>query len=118
MNAMLLNLGLVPIPPVPKPTKEKKEKVIKARPPRTVKQRLSSAELCARMHEVRQAKYQIDKDKVVAFVGQKKEITVKDLCMRFKWTYAKSYDILFRLKQEGRISSVGLSKAMVYVPCP
>ena len=113
MNAMLLNLGLAPIPPTPaqdKPTKPKpvKVKFNSSRGP-------GNAGLIA-MHARNLARREGDLLSAMDYIKREKVMTVKALAWRFGWTHCKAEDIMQVLKKRGKVVKLASNKAGIWGP--
>ena len=122
MNAMLLNLGLLPIPPTPtlsKPTAKPKRPLSPSKLAR-LKTGLTRAEASRVNQKIMAAKNleRAEGDRMSArdYIRKEKTVTVKALAWRFSWSDAKAADVMQILKQRGQVQKIGKGKAVVWGP--
>ena len=113
MSPMLMNLGLVPIPPTPVIP-------LAPKPPAKFKStvsRLEASKINQRLMVVRNLeRAEGDRRAALDYIKKEKCVTVKAMAWRFEWSDAKAGDIMQILKKRGKVQKIGKGKAVVWVP--
>jgi len=112
MSPMLLNLGLIPIPPVPgyvKPVFVKQPK-----PPKANKSRGPRNAGVIAMHTLNASRRLDDLAAAAKYIEQMCQVSIHLLAARFGWSHSKAEDIMQVLKQRGTVKKIGAGKAVVW----
>ena len=99
---MLLNLGLMPIPPTPTIDKPKKPRIKRDNPSRGPR---NAGVIAMRLRNLERREN--DLISAIDYIRKEKQVTVKALGWRFEWSHAKAQDIMQVLKQRGKVTMCG-----------
>ena len=106
MNAILLNLGLIPIPPVPGHAPPK--------PPKQVDEQRRARRIA--MNSKKQERREDNLVSAMAFVKAHGAVSVRMLGGHFGWSHPKAADVMQVLRQRGQVKKSGAGNTWWWEP--